>query len=163
MARIVLRRLPGRRLFLFALGAGLGAVTVVSYLVERQRRPAPQRQTAGIALTVPPQAESVPLTIEMRPEKLQQGRDATLTVHTTPGAMCLIEARYSTGRPPSSLDARPLKVNEMGVGEWTWTVGTTGSHVTVVVQAWLEGHAVARVERQFEIDAGQAPAGETGN
>lgn len=145
------------RFLLFMLGTGLGVYAVVSYITQRRRKQtaAPTASAAappvGVRLKVAEQAEALLLAVSVIPEPLVAGEDATVRAQTTPGATCLIEARYSTGRPPSSLDAEPVEAGNMGECEWTWNVRTKGNEVMIAVQVWLEDHRSVREERVVEI------------
>lgn len=151
--------LDGRSV-LFLLGMGIGgALIALVYLMRQWDRlplalptgPGSVSPPGGVQLKVAEQAESMPLTIQVIPTPLISGEAATVRAMTIPEATCIIDAHYSTGRPPSSLDTRPQKADSAGECEWTWNVRTQGNYVIVEVQAWSEGREIERVEQRIEI------------
>lgn len=160
MGRTEDRRPSMWRSLLFVAGVGLGALTIASIFSRRRSiaEPAgPARLSTeapaapAITLHPPPEAGTLSLRIEAIPETLVNGEDGRIRALTAPGATCLISARYSTGRPPVSLDIRPRRASSSGVCEWVWSVRTSGSWLDVEVQAWLEDHLIARAEKRFEV------------
>lgn len=145
---------------LFVAGVGLGALTIASIFSRRRSaaeltqptRPSPAAPApAAIALQPGTEAGTVSLRIEAIPETLVNGEDGRIRALTEPGATCLIRARYSTGRPPVSLDIRPRRTSSSGVCEWVWSVRTSGNWLDVEVQAWLEDHLIARAEKRIDV------------
>lgn len=153
----------------FTLGAALGVFAVVVYLMERLRerdaladglsasveRRLAHRPTQAITLTPPVergiQAMPVTLRIEALPEPFVRRQPGTIRVYTQPGATCQIEARYSTRRPPTSLDDVSKTADDDGRCEWTWDVRTGGDYVDVTVQAWQEGYTVAQAGMRIAV------------
>jgi hypothetical protein len=69
-----------------------------------------------------------------------------------PGARCTLNARYSTGRAPTGLDESPLTCDADGTCAWTWSVGTSGSHVDVEVAATKDGFEEVAKTRRIGIE-----------
>jgi len=159
-----------QRIVIVTLSATLGAAAVVWYLLDQQRQQAgssehhrPMR-SGGIRL----QPSSVPkstvtarsaspsaltLQISAQPRTFKRGTDGTVRVKSLPGASCSLNARYSTGRAPTGLDEGPLTCDADGVCAWTWSVGTSGSHVDVEVAAAKDGFEDIAKSKRIEIES----------
>jgi hypothetical protein len=154
---------------LFTLGVALGVFAAIVYVMERLRGrealpegvPEPverwlaHRPDHAITLSPPTersiQAMPVTLQIGAAPEPFVRKQAGTIRAHTQPGATCEIEARYSTRRPPASLEDERQTADEDGLCEWTWDVRTGGDYVDVTVQAWQEGYTVAQATMRIDI------------
>ncbi len=154
---------------LFTLGVALGVFAVVVYVMERMRgrdvlsgglpepgeRRLAHRPTQAITLSPPAersiQAMPVTLQIGALPEPFVRRQPGTIRVITQPGATCEIEARYSTRRPPASLEGERQTADVDGRCEWTWDVRTGGEYVDVTVRAWQEGYTVAQAGMRIAI------------
>ncbi len=154
----------------FLLGvlvAGLAALAVLLLYRDRRRRkesaafegeqgwlPLEQRGrgiTLKPSVAQPQENRAAPLKLSVFPQPLRRNQPATVRVETLPGATCIIEARYSTGFAPTSLDADPRTSDESGVCEWRWEIGTSGAYVDIEVQVWQEHHTVNSARRRIEV------------
>ena len=155
------------RALLLILGLVLGlAVGLILYTSIRRRRQNGAAPVAGDApakhadfrITLPPLADAVegqtrflPLEVTALPARFVRREKGVIRVETLPGARCKIDALYSTGRRPTSLDAGSVMANEQGVCEWAWQIGTGGSHVAVTVRAWLDGYQEAAATLRVQV------------
>jgi hypothetical protein len=154
---------------LFTMGVALGVFAVVVYVMERLRgrdvlidalpepveRRLAHRPIQAITLSPPAergiQAMPITLRVEALPEPFVRRQPGTIRVATLPGATCQIEARYSTNRPPASLEDERKTADEDGRCEWTWDVRTGGEYVDVTVQAWGEGYATTQAGMRIAV------------
>jgi len=97
----------------------------------------------------PLQVRLVALTSPVSP-----GADATLTVQTAPGAMCLITVRYKSG-PSTARGLVPKPAGGRGIVTWTWRVGTrtTPGRWPISVTCSAGGRQGA-LETTFEVRVG---------
>lgn len=158
-----------QRIVIVTLSATLGAAAVVWYLLDQQRQQAESGEyrrparPGGIQLkiTTSPKSEvaskpaapaELTLQISAHPRTFKRRAEGTVEVKTLPGAQCTLHARYSTGRAPSGLAEGPVPANADGVCEWTWSVGTSGSHVDVEVLATHDGFADVTESKRINIE-----------
>lgn len=156
-----------RRVTRFVLGVGFFTVGTVLYYLTKRRREAEQTPAPeGIPISPPdrevarptpaeaPKAQLtvLPLTIKADPARFVRRGPGTIVAQTLPGAACTIEAVYSTGRRPGSLETDPVTANRDGECRWTWEIGTGGSHVDVTVRAQHEGYD--QVETSLQVGIG---------
>jgi hypothetical protein len=156
-----------RRVTRFVLGVGFFTVGTVVYLLTKRRREAEQapaiegipiRPPDGeVVLPTPPEAQkarpaALPLTLKADPSRFVRREPGTIVAKTLPGAACTIEAVYSTGRRPGSLETGPVTANRDGECRWTWEIGTGGTHVDVTVRAQHKGYD--QVEAVLQVGIG---------
>jgi hypothetical protein len=158
-----------QRIVIVTFSATLGAAAVMWYLLDQQRQQTGtgehRRSTrpGGIRLhvtsvpkprvtTKPAAPAALTLQINARPRTFKRGKEGTVQVKTLPGAHCTLNARYSTGRAPSGLEAGPLPANADGICAWTWPVGTSGSYVDVEVTASQDGYAGVTESKRINIE-----------
>lgn len=143
----------GGRGILFALGAGLGAVGVVLLLRRQQRT---ELATAGVMLPIPaelPVVEAEPLVVEVNPAPIVRGRPVTVLARALPGATCRIDARYTTGFAPRSMDGQPQTIDADGACRWQWVVRTRGDGLRIVIKVTLpDGTTAQRTRRVAVVD-----------
>lgn len=158
-----------QRIVIVTLSATLGAAAVMWYLLDREREmgsAAPRRPGAGIRLkpTTAPKAGTVAkpasttsapveltLALNASPRTFKRGAEGTVRAKSLPGAQCTLSAKYSTGRTPTGLEDGPLTCDGDGSCEWTWSVGTSGSHVDVEVVAAKAGYEDVTQSRRISI------------
>ena len=101
----------------------------------------------------PLQVRLVSLTSPVSP-----GDDATITVQTAPGVLCLITVRYKSG-PSKAEGLVPKTADSRGIVTWTWRVGTGTTPgrwpITVTCSA---GGLQANFETSLDVGAGAAYA-----
>jgi hypothetical protein len=156
-----------RRVTRFVLGVGFFTVgTVVYFLTKRRREEEKAPGGEGIRISPPdrkivlptpaeaPKAQPLilPLTIKADPPRFVRREQGTIIAKTLPGAACTIEAVYSTGRHPGSLETDPVTANRDGECRWTWEIGTGGTHVDVTVRAQHKGYE--QVEAALQVGIG---------
>ncbi|MBN1122498.1 MAG: hypothetical protein JXJ17_15585 [Anaerolineae bacterium] len=139
---------------LFVMTATLGAVGVFLYLIERQKEKAGEKSGEKSmslarkpvqAITIKPKkkvemaAPALTLSLSAEPKKFVRRQEGMIRAKTQPGAACVIMAKYSTKRAPTTLSSDPVKADENGIVEWRWEIGTGGSFVEVTVEASREG------------------------
>lgn len=163
----IIMRFSLRRVTRLILGMGLGITAgVVVYLISQREREEfgalGEREAAAPRLDVeraapktaaPQEVQSATLSpsLQADPVPFVRQRPGTISVETLPGATCSIEALYSTGRRPGSLDTGPVKADAKGKYQWTWEIGTSGTHVDVTVSAWLEGYEKTEAKLRVKI------------
>ena len=97
----------------------------------------------------PLQVRLVSLTSPVSP-----GDDATITVQTTPGVLCLITVRYKSG-PSKARGLVPKTADNRGIVTWTWRVGTgtTPGRWPIIVTCSAGAHQ-ENFEASLEVRAG---------
>ena len=156
-----------RRATRLVLGASLGiaAGIVVYFISQRERQEAEvfseekalsPRPDHKIALQPPVETREIqpailPLTLSAEPVRFIRREPGTIYAKTLPGATCNVEAIYSTNRRPGSLETGPTAVDADGRCQWTWVIGTSGTHVDVTVRASLAGYEQAEAALRVEI------------
>jgi hypothetical protein len=158
-----------QRIVIVTLSATIGAAAVVWYLLDQQRQQAESGEhrrslrPGGIRLqpssspkpgvtSKPVAPTALTLQISTRPRTFKRGSEGTVQAKTLPGALCTLNARYSTGRAPSGLEEGPLSADADGVCAWTWSIGTSGSHVDVKVTATQNGFADVTKSKRISIE-----------
>ena len=143
-----------QRVVLFILTATFGAIGVFLYLTQREKQAAHGKPSAlaprpvSTLAPAPPRPKTIqltalPLKVTAAPRTFKRRQPGTIRAETAPGADCTISAKYSTGRPPTGLEPLNTKADRNGIAEWTWDIGTGGSHVEVVVRATSSGNVPA--------------------
>ena len=158
-----------QRIMIVTFSATLGAAAVMWYLLDREREmgsAAPRRTSAGIRIkpTTAPKAatiakpapaasipEALTLALSASPRTFKRGTEGAVRAKSLPGAQCTLSAKYSTGRTPTGLDDGALTCDEDGSCEWTWSVGTSGSHVDVEVVATKVGYEDVTQSKRISI------------
>jgi hypothetical protein len=151
---------------LFVMTATLGAVGVILYLFERQKEKAGEKsgsKPTGLArrpvqaITIKPEkkvemaAPALTLTLSAEPEKFVRRKEGTIRAKTQPGVSCVIAARYSTNRTPTTLSTDPVTAGKDGIAEWRWEIGTGGSYVEVTVEASRKGDVPVSASLKIDI------------
>lgn len=154
-----------QRLTIVTLSATVGAAAVIWYLLDQKRqevrgKPAPRptrairlKHPAGVSAQPPASEvaqkadEALSMRVSARPGTFKRGADGTIRVKAAPGAVCTIDATYSTNRTPTGLEDEPLECGADGICEWTWRIGTSGDYVDVEVVATKGDETVAREKR----------------
>jgi hypothetical protein len=77
--------------------------------------------------------------VSVSPNSMSHNTQATLTVHTSPGATCTASVVYSTGRSPVSFDPSAHLVPSSGTSSWTWHEETSGTGGTATAQCRYRG------------------------
>ncbi len=106
----------------------------------------------------PVRAQPLPVRIVSVTSPVSPGADATLTVQTAPGALCLITVRYKSG-PSKARGLDPKTADSRGIVAWTWRVGTrtTPGRWPIIVTC-SAGSRQGTLETSFEVHAGALPS-----
>lgn len=140
-----------------ALGGLIGALGVALYLQSRRQAApraaeAPRAEAAGgIVLKPAGKPRSASVSLHADPDPLVRRQPVTIRAKAAPGAACTLNARYSTGHGPNSLDTGTVTADDDGYCEWTWHVGTTGSYVDITVETRHAGGETVTDEVRFTI------------
>lgn len=102
-------------------------------------------------------AQPLPVRLVSVTSPVPPGADATLTLQTSPEALCLITVRYKSGASKAS-GLVPKTADSRGVVSWTWRVGsqTTPGRWPITVTCSAGGQH-GTLETSFEVRAGAAP------
>lgn len=157
-----------QRVVIMTMSATLGAAAVVWYLLDQQRQstekrevPAPRRGGIRLRPSSAPKSDvtagpaapaALALQISARPRTFKRGAEGTVQAKSLPGARCTLSARYSTRRAPTGLDEGPQTCDADGICAWTWSVGTSGSHVDIEVTATKDGFEDITKTRRIGIE-----------
>lgn len=106
----------------------------------------------------PVRAQPLPVRLVSPTSPVSPGDDATVTVQTTPGALCLITVRYKSG-PSRARGLVPKIADSRGIVTWTWRVGTrtTPGRWPIIVTCSADGRQ-GTLETSFEVRAGALPS-----
>lgn len=89
----------------------------------------------------PVRAEPLQVRLVSLTSPVSPGGDATVTVQTAPGVLCLITVRYKSG-PSKARGLVPKTADNRGIVTWTWQVGTgtTPGLWPIIVTCSAGGH-----------------------
>ena len=79
--------------------------------------------SAFLTLTSSAYGQRIELALVSLTSPVSAGAEATITVHSAPGARCLIAVRDKSG-PSRAAGLVPKTANSRGQVSWTWRVGT---------------------------------------
>lgn len=154
------KKKSNRTNFIIGMSVGTGILSLILYLLLRRRCQEillPLRMERAQTYTfIPPkpiqlamhpgktdektEPRQFPLELRARPSVFRRRETGSLVVTTLPGTLCTIEARYSTGAAPFSLNTNTISVGPSGQYRWIWDIGTVGSYVDVILRAEREGY-----------------------
>jgi hypothetical protein len=98
-----------------------------------------------------PEPLTTPLSIEANPNPIVRGRPVTVRARTQPGAVCRLDARYTTGFAPRSMHGEVQTAGEDGACRWQWVVRTRGDGLRIVVKVTLEDGTTAQRTRRMKV------------